>query len=153
MAASVKSRPAQVGAKWTDGNTVTVEHPLVLHHVTRLRNKATSPEDFRYLVTRLAVPVRAGDRVVGALAVDAKPAYSFSENDRYQLGILTSFVAVALANARLIEELKEQATDHSQEAMEEVEPLPSPERDSISVAEISEVRRLAQELQSLAEAA
>ena len=55
MAASVKSRPAQVGAKWTDGNTVTVEHPLVLHHVTRLRDKATTPEDFRYLVTRLAV--------------------------------------------------------------------------------------------------
>jgi two-component system NtrC family sensor kinase len=107
----------------------------------------------RSVVARLAVPVRAGDRVVGALAVGAKPAYSFSENDRYQLGILTGFVAVALANARLIEELKEQTADHSQEAREEAKPLPSPGPGSITVTEISEVQRLAQELQSLAEAA
>ena len=55
MAASVKSRPVQMGAKWNEGNTVAVNHPLVLHHVTRLRDRATTPEDFRHLVSRLAV--------------------------------------------------------------------------------------------------
>lgn len=99
----------------------------------------------RPVVARLAVPVRAGDRVIGALAVDAKPAHSFGENDRYQLGTLTNFVTVALSNAQLIASLKQQIAARSQEASEEPEPLP--------VAEIAEVQRLAQELQTLAEAA
>lgn len=55
MAASVKSRPAQVGADWKGGSVVAVDHPLVLHHVTRLRDRSTTPEEFRHLVNRLAV--------------------------------------------------------------------------------------------------
>ena len=53
--ASVNSRPAKVGADWTSGNVTAVAHPLVLHHVTRLRNRETSPVEFRHLVNRLAV--------------------------------------------------------------------------------------------------
>jgi uracil phosphoribosyltransferase len=34
---------------------VQVSHPLVLHHVTRLRDAATPPPEFRLLVHRLAV--------------------------------------------------------------------------------------------------
>jgi len=37
------------------GRFVQMDHPLVLHHVTRLRDQTTSPEEFRHLVHRLAV--------------------------------------------------------------------------------------------------
>lgn len=103
-------------------------------------------------VGRLTVPVRAGHRVIGALDVDAKPASSLGENDRYQLGILAGFVAVALANAQLIERLKGQEADHSQQAIEEPEEVPGAKPGSVTAAEISEVQRLADELRVLAEA-
>jgi two-component system NtrC family sensor kinase len=106
----------------------------------------------RAVVSRMAVPVRAGERVIGALAVDAKPAYSLGENDRYQLGILTSFMAVALANAQLIEGLRTQVASCSQQVVEESERVPGVAPRSISVAELGEVQRLADELQALAEA-
>lgn len=35
-------------------NVTTVEHPLVAHHLTRLRDKTTPPAEFRSLVRRLA---------------------------------------------------------------------------------------------------
>jgi two-component system NtrC family sensor kinase len=63
----------------------------------------------RGTVSRLVVPLRTSEQVNGVLAVDAKPAHIFTDNDRYQLGILAGFVAVALANARLIQDLREQA--------------------------------------------
>jgi GAF domain-containing protein len=106
----------------------------------------------RAVVSRLVVPVRSGDKVIGALAVDAKPAYSLGENDRYQLGILTSFMAVALANAQLIEQLKSREAARSQSAVEEPEQVPSTPPSSISATEISDLQRLADELQTLAEA-
>jgi uracil phosphoribosyltransferase len=34
---------------------IEVAHPLIAHHLTRLRDKSTEPEDFRRLVARLAV--------------------------------------------------------------------------------------------------
>ena len=36
-------------------NVTQMTHPLVLHHLTRLRDRTTSPGDFRHLVRRLAV--------------------------------------------------------------------------------------------------
>jgi two-component system NtrC family sensor kinase len=115
--------------------------------VTAERSSGSRPA-----VGRLAVPVRIGDRVIGALAVDAKPAYSLGENDRYQLGILTNFVAVALANAQVIERLKGQEAARSQPADEEPEQAPAAMARSMSATEISELQRLADELQALAEA-
>jgi len=36
-------------------NVVEVSHPLIKHHMARLRSATTSPESFRFLVGRLAV--------------------------------------------------------------------------------------------------
>jgi uracil phosphoribosyltransferase len=36
-------------------NVVEVSHPLIKHHLTRLRDNRTPPEEFRHLVQRLAV--------------------------------------------------------------------------------------------------
>jgi two-component system NtrC family sensor kinase len=141
--------PSESGARCVQQTTTDRTASRVLETgqaVTTERSAGSRP-----VVDRLAVPLRAGEKVVGALAVDAKSAYSFGENDRYQLGILTNFVAAALANAQLIEGLKEQAAARSQQAAEE--PVSGPVSSSLPAAEISEVQRLAQELQSLAEAA
>ena len=35
--------------------TTAVDHPLISHHLTRLRDESTSPEEFRQLIQRLAV--------------------------------------------------------------------------------------------------
>jgi two-component system NtrC family sensor kinase len=63
----------------------------------------------RNRVLCLAVPLRAGAKTVGVLGVDAKRNELFNENDRYHLGILADFAAVALLNARHIERLKSEA--------------------------------------------
>jgi two-component system NtrC family sensor kinase len=98
--------------------------------------------------SRLAVPLRSGEEIIGVLGVDAKPAQTFSENDRYQLGILSGFVAVALMNAQLIEGLRKEASTQARQALEAPESLGSTLTESIS-----EVRRLSGELRQLADAA
>jgi len=98
--------------------------------------------------SRLAVPLRSGEGIIGALAVDAKPAQTFSENDRYQLGILCGFTSVAVMNAQVIAGLKEGAATQARH------PLEAPESSGPNLTEsISEVRRLSGELRILADAA
>ncbi len=59
-------------------------------------------------VPRLAVPLRGEQEAIGVLGIDAKPAHSFSENDRYLMSMLSDFGAVALMNCRHIGDLKDQ---------------------------------------------
>ena len=97
---------------------------------------------------RVVAPLQAGQKTIGALAVDAKSARPFDENDRYLMGLLADFAAVAVVNARLIAELREQAatTDQTDRA---AEPSPPPGLgDSVREAE-----RLSRELRDLAAAA
>jgi two-component system NtrC family sensor kinase len=63
----------------------------------------------RAKVPRLVVPLRTNEETLGVVAVDAKPEHSFSENDRFQVGILADFAAIAVSNARTISSLKDQA--------------------------------------------
>jgi two-component system, NtrC family, sensor kinase len=94
--------------------------------------------------SRLAVPLRLHDQVMGVLGVDAKASRPFGENDRYQLGLLASFVAAAVSNAQIIEELR------SKVSAEPASP-PAPDKDSEEVAAvINEGRELARELQKMA---
>jgi two-component system NtrC family sensor kinase len=96
------------------------------------------------VVSRLAVPLRLNEQMIGVLGVDAKPARPFGENDRYQLGLLSSFIAAAVSNAQLIEELKKKAAGQPAAS-------PEPDKDSAEItAAISEGRELAQELQRMA---
>jgi GAF domain-containing protein len=96
------------------------------------------------IASRLAVPLRLNEQVIGILGVDAKPSRPFGENDRYQLGLLSSFVAAAVSNAQLIQELKNKVASQSS---------PSPGSDTGAPetgAAIAEGRELAQELQKMA---
>jgi two-component system NtrC family sensor kinase len=100
-------------------------------------------------VPRLATPLRSGEKVIGVLAVDAKPNYVFNENDRYLMGILADFAAVAVANAQVMEKLKED-TAAAQTAPDQApeQPLSSDFAESVA-----EVERMSRELRNLASAA
>ncbi len=54
----------------------------------------------------LGVPILAGDRVLGAIALERIPTYAFSESDERLLSTLASSMGVALENARLFDETK-----------------------------------------------
>jgi GAF domain-containing protein len=91
--------------------------------------------------------------VGGVLAVDAKPTHIFAESDRYQLGILANYAATALANAQLIENLKEQVAANPVPERIETETVEDSVPSAVLEAGISEAQRLARELQELADAA
>lgn len=98
---------------------------------------------------RLAVPVRLNSKVAGVLAVDAKADHSFADNDRYLLGILADFVAVALNNSQTIDVLRAQLAAAPKPSVERAEggSLRPP---AIDMAEsISDAQRLAQQLRDL----
>jgi len=100
--------------------------------------------------TRLVVPVRIGDKVGGVLAVDAKTDRAFADNDRYLLGILADFAAVALNNSHTIDALRTQLAVAPRPSAEPPESgsLRSPVADMTE--SISDANRLAQELRDLA---
>jgi GAF domain-containing protein len=66
--------------------------------------------DKRYLVTYpgihsgIYVPIRAGDRTIGSIAVESETADAFTEQDERILTTLASQAAVAFENARLYQE-------------------------------------------------
>ncbi len=104
-------------------------------------------------VSRLAAPLRSNDRIVGVLGVDAKPAQVFNDNDRYQLGILAGFTAVALANAELVDSLKTQLAIWAGQAGEAAAAKPPTESAPALEDSVTEAQRLSNELRNLAVAA
>src|SRR3954451_679854 len=54
----------------------------------------------------LGVPVLAGDRVLGVIAIDRLPTHAFTESDERLLSTIASSMGVALENARLFDETK-----------------------------------------------
>ncbi|MBN1139851.1 MAG: response regulator [Anaerolineae bacterium] len=99
---------------------------------------------------RLVVPMRVGDKVGGVLAVDAKADHPFADNDRYLLGILADFTAVALNNSQTIDALRTQLAAAPELGAGRAEGG-SLQPSTVDMAEsISDAQRLAQELRDLA---
>jgi len=66
----------------------------------------------------LGVPILAGDRVLGAMALESMKPHAFFEADERLLGTLASSMGVALENARLFDETKRLLTETDQRAAE-----------------------------------
>jgi two-component system NtrC family sensor kinase len=107
----------------------------------------------RESVPRLAVPLRGEQEAIGVLGIDAKPAQSFSENDRYLMSMLSDFGAVALLNCRHIAELKDRIAPVAEG------PAPTAKDTAVEglisdlTESISEAERISRELRNLAAAA
>jgi two-component system NtrC family sensor kinase len=133
----------QVGADQTAMRVARTGKPLIAERSDRGRDG----------IPRLAVPLRTGEKVVGVLAADAKPEHSFSDNDRYQMGILADFAAVAVANTRLIEDLNAQFSDLSEQTGTAPGAAAGQTQGTVLMEGIAEVERLSRELRNLASAA
>jgi GAF domain-containing protein len=55
----------------------------------------------------MALPLKVGDRIIGALDVQSQYPNAFSEDDIAIMQVLTDQLAIAIANARLIQESQE----------------------------------------------
>ncbi|HSR48064.1 MAG TPA: GAF domain-containing protein, partial [Anaerolineales bacterium] len=61
--------------------------------------------------SELALPLRVGDRIIGALDVQSTEPNAFDENDVVVLQTMADQLATALENARLLDSLTRQASD------------------------------------------
>jgi CheY-like chemotaxis protein len=100
-------------------------------------------------VARLAVPLRSGEKVIGVLALDAKPERTMTENDRFQIGLLADFAVVALRNSLALDGLK--ATVASLSAGRSGPAAGGAPQ--VSAEALAEAQRLALDLRNLAVAA
>ena len=66
----------------------------------------------------LGVPIPAGDRVIGVVALESLETYAYSEADERLLTTLASSMGVALENARLFDETKRLLAEADQRAAE-----------------------------------
>ncbi len=66
----------------------------------------------------LGVPILAGDRVLGVIALESVKQHAFSDGDARLLATLASSMGVALENARLFDETKRLLTETDQRAAE-----------------------------------
>jgi GAF domain-containing protein/CheY-like chemotaxis protein len=66
----------------------------------------------------LGVPIPAGDRVLGVIALESVHAHAYSEADERLLTTLASSMGVALENARLFDETKRLLTETDERASE-----------------------------------
>jgi two-component system NtrC family sensor kinase len=107
----------------------------------------------RGVVPRLAVPLRTPEKPIGVLAVDAKSAQSFNDNDRYLMGLLADFAAVSLVNSRLIENLKAQIVKPPSRSDQPSAGAPAGVSLPGLAEGVAEAERLSRELRSLAAAA
>src|SRR5919197_5359814 len=66
----------------------------------------------------LGVPILAGDRVLGVIALERIPKNAFSESDERLLSTMASSMGVALENARLFDETKRLLNESNERAAE-----------------------------------
>ncbi|HUQ79376.1 MAG TPA: GAF domain-containing protein [Patescibacteria group bacterium] len=66
----------------------------------------------------LGVPILAGDRVLGSIAIESLTAHAFDDADVRLLSTLASSMGVALENARLFDETKRLLTETNERAAE-----------------------------------
>jgi two-component system NtrC family sensor kinase len=104
-------------------------------------------------VVRLAVPLRTDQKPIGVLGIDAKPAHSFSENDKYMMSMLSDFGAVALMNCQSIAGMKDQLASVAERRGSTTQDTAADGLISDLTESIGEAERISRELRNLAAAA
>jgi DNA-binding LacI/PurR family transcriptional regulator/GAF domain-containing protein len=89
---------------------VTAESQLV-GDVTQDSDYIEHKKDIR---SELAVPIKIGDRVIGAINVEHPDLNAFGEEDRQALEAMAAQAALAIQNARIYEELQQRYQDLEQ---------------------------------------
>ncbi len=108
----------QIGEGLTS-KVITTRRPLRLHTAAEQAAHGavfvrSGPEGESWL----GVPINAGDRVIGAIALESLQQHAFSEGDERLLTTVASSMGVALENARLFTETKRLLAETDQRAAE-----------------------------------
>ncbi len=90
---------------------ITSGQPLRLGTLAKIGAHSPVPGSERESESFLGVPIRAGERVIGAISVQAWTEDAFTEADERLMGTLASSMGVALENARLFDETKRLLTE------------------------------------------
>ncbi len=100
-----------VGSKSIVGFVTGRGEPLVVNDTSKDATYYANPllPDTR---AEAAIPLRVGDRILGALDVQSTKPYSFSEDNLRSLQILADQLAVAVANTELFAETQEHLSQH-----------------------------------------
>ena len=97
---------------------ITSQRSLRLNTLDELNAHSPAHGDERPSQSFLGVPIRAGERVIGAISVQAWEPHAFSEADERLMETLASSMGVALENARLFDETKRLLTETDERAAE-----------------------------------
>ncbi|HVN54847.1 MAG TPA: ATP-binding protein [Anaerolineaceae bacterium] len=121
FAASTGSDPARLAQipvpldRSIAGTIFSENRPLIIHDVASdARHYATVGKQLHFEIRSLAgVPMRIRERVTGVLEALNKRSDQFDEEDLHILSIIASQAAVAIHNARLVQELQHAYTEIS----------------------------------------
>ena len=111
-AAAWRERPwkLRIGLEGIVGWVAATREPLFVDDVTQDRRYILDPDQVLATIrSELAVPLLAGDQVLGVLDVQSTELAAFKEEDLFVLRALGAQIAVAIQNARLFNAQKEEA--------------------------------------------
>ncbi|MCQ3937920.1 MAG: hypothetical protein DPW18_12840 [Chloroflexi bacterium] len=90
------------------GELMNREAPLRVPVIQNHPRSVGFPDHHPYMVSFLGVPIRAGDKQLGQVYLTEKmDANEFSADDEMIIQMLATYAATAIANARLIDQMKE----------------------------------------------
>ena len=89
------------------GWVVETEQPVLLSDVRGDERYYGCDSD---VLSELCVPLRVGDKVIGAINLESRRLAAFNEEDLHLLTILASHLAIIIENARLFEQVQHLAT-------------------------------------------
>ncbi|MDP9300662.1 MAG: GAF domain-containing protein, partial [Actinomycetota bacterium] len=112
----VQSEPIELGTGLT---SIVIEsgRPLLIGTVEESAALGAIKDDFDS-ASWLGVPILAGDRVLGVIALESLEPHAYGEADARLLGTVASSMGVALENARLFDETKRLLAESDQRAAE-----------------------------------
>ena len=101
----------QVGSKSIVGYVTSSGEPLIVNDTSRDATYFANPllPETR---AEVAIPLKVGQRILGALDVQSTRAYSFAEEDVRVLRILADQMAIAVINSELFADTQEHLSQH-----------------------------------------
>lgn len=90
------------------GELMDTDLPLRLPILQSHSSSVGFPENHPHMVSFLGVPIRANDKQLGQIYLTEKlDSFEFSSDDEMIIQMLATYAATAIANARLIDQMKE----------------------------------------------
>ncbi len=96
-----------------DAEVVQSRRPLIIHDTHQSPHWVTVPES-AWIKSFVAVPIRLRDRVLGLLRLDSDIPDKFSAKDAERLQPLANAAAIALENARLYDQARQELAERVQ---------------------------------------